>query len=97
MVGHRLHEAYAPLAAAGMRFVASYQDVETTKGVWRWEKDLWAPMRSHCGTITLAKAVATHGSPFYDGPDVADFGQFAERPAYQRRGIGSRLIEMVGW
>lgn len=26
------------------------------------------------GTITLAEAHATHGSPFYDRPDVADFG-----------------------
>ena len=26
-----LHEAYAPLAAAGMRFVASHQDVATTQ------------------------------------------------------------------
>ncbi|MGE0705589.1 MAG: hypothetical protein AB7F99_12680 [Vicinamibacterales bacterium] len=26
-----LHEAYAPLAAAGMRFVASHQSMDTTR------------------------------------------------------------------
>ena len=47
------------------------------------------------GIITLAEAAATDGTPFYDRPDVADFGQFAVRPEYQGNGIGSRLIEMV--
>lgn len=46
-------------------------------------------------TITLADAGTASGSPFYDRPDVADFGQFAVRPTFQRRGIGSRLIEIV--
>ena len=47
------------------------------------------------GIITLADAARTHGSPFYDRPDVADLGQFAVRPSHQRRGVGSRLIEIV--
>jgi GNAT superfamily N-acetyltransferase len=47
------------------------------------------------GIITLAEAQATHGSPFYDRPDVASFGQFAVLPALQRQGIGSRLMDIV--
>jgi len=29
------------------------------------------------GIVTLAGTTATEGSPFYDRPDVASFGQFA--------------------
>ena len=47
------------------------------------------------GTITLADVDRTRGSPFYDRPDVALFGQFAVRPSYQGRGIGSTLIKLV--
>ena len=91
-----LHEAYAPLAAAGMRFVASHQDVETTRQrIARGEAFVAVSNEVVVATITLADAGATNGSPFYDRPDVADFGQFAVRPSFQRRGVGSRLIEIV--
>jgi len=91
-----LHAAYAPLAAAGMRFVASHQDVETTRRrVAKGETFVAVCAGEVIGTITLADANATSGSPFYDQPGVADFGQFAVQPAFQRQGIGSRLIEMV--
>jgi GNAT superfamily N-acetyltransferase len=91
-----LHEAYAPLAAAGMRFVASHQDVATTRRrIAKGETFVASAGELIVGIITLSDAKATHGSPFYDRPDVADFGQFAVRPAYQRRGIGSRLMAVV--
>jgi GNAT superfamily N-acetyltransferase len=91
-----LHEAYAPLAAAGMKFVASHQNAEMTRQrVDKGETFVATDGDLIVGIITLAEVHATHGSPFYDRADVADFGQFAVRPAYQRRGIGSRLIEMV--
>lgn len=47
------------------------------------------------GVVTLAEADATHGSPFYDRPDVASFGQFGVLPELQRQGIGSRLMDIV--
>jgi GNAT superfamily N-acetyltransferase len=47
------------------------------------------------GVITLCEPNGTHRSPFCARPDVADFGQFAVRPAYQRCGIGSRLMDIV--
>jgi GNAT superfamily N-acetyltransferase len=91
-----LHEAYAPLAAAGMRFVASHQSTATTRSRLENSEAFVATDGGFIvGIITLKEASATNGSPFYDRPDVADFGQFAVRPAYQRRGIGSRLIEIV--
>ena len=91
-----LHAAYAPLAAAGMRYVASHQDVATTRR--RTAKgETFVAVRDNAvvGIITLAEADATHGSPFYDRPDVASFGQFAVLPALQRQGIGSRLMDIV--
>jgi GNAT superfamily N-acetyltransferase len=47
------------------------------------------------GTVTLARTSTTGGSPFYDRPDVASFGQFAVEPAFQGRGIGSTLLAVV--
>jgi GNAT superfamily N-acetyltransferase len=46
-------------------------------------------------TVTLARASATHGSPFYDRAGVASFGQFAVEPRYQRVGIGTTLLTLV--
>jgi GNAT superfamily N-acetyltransferase len=91
-----LHAAYAPLAAAGMRYVASHQDVATTRR--RTTKgETFVAVRDNAvvGIITLAEAEATQGSPFYDRSDVASFGQFAVLPALQRQGVGSRLMEIV--
>ena len=91
-----LHAAYAPLAEAGMRYVASHQDVAATRRRMS-HGETFVAVRADAvvGTITLAEAQATHCSPFYDRPDVASFGQFAVLPALQRQGIGSRLMDIV--
>lgn len=47
------------------------------------------------GTITLKDAQQTTGSSLYNRPEVAAFGQFAVRPAYQRLGIGSALLSLA--
>jgi GNAT superfamily N-acetyltransferase len=91
-----LHEAYAPLARAGMRFVASYQAPSVTKQ--RTEKGETIVAIDNgviVGIITLAETSATRGCPFYDRPDVASFGQFAVRPTHQARGIGAKLLDLV--
>lgn len=91
-----LHEAYAPLANAGMRFLASYQDIAITQE--RTERgETWVAVdgKNIVGIITLADCQRTYGSPFYDRPDVASFGQFAVRTVHQRRGIGSTLLKFV--
>jgi GNAT superfamily N-acetyltransferase len=91
-----LHESYAPLAAAGMHFVASHQSALVTKErMDRGETFVAAAGDVIVGVITLREPDATHRSPFCARPDVADFGQLAVRPAYQRCGIGSRLMDIV--
>jgi GNAT superfamily N-acetyltransferase len=87
-----LHHAYAPLAAAGMRFVASFQVVEVTRRrVSAGETIVAVEHDRIIGTITLKPPDATKGSPFYDRPDVASVGQFAVAPEHQHRGIGTLL------
>jgi GNAT superfamily N-acetyltransferase len=91
-----LHESYAPLAAAGMRFVASYQGADVTRRrMARGETLLAVEDGTVVGLVTLAEAAATRGAPFYDRPDVASFGQFAVDPRKQRLGIGSALLHFV--
>lgn len=88
-----LHVAYAPLAEAGMRFVASHQSVETTRQRLSGGLPIVAVSDERViGTITLASIENTGGSPFYERPDVASVGQFAVAPECQRRGIGSTLM-----
>ena len=91
-----LHEAYARLAEAGMRFFASHQDKSATqRRVSRGETIVALDGDRIVGIVTLADAAATCGTPFYDRPNVASFGQFAVHPIHQGLGIGSRLLEMV--
>jgi GNAT superfamily N-acetyltransferase len=91
-----LHEAYAPLALAGMRFFASHQSVDATaKRLSRGETVVALDASDLIGIVTLGDLEKTSGSPFYDRPDVASFGQFAVRPNRQFRGIGGTLLALV--
>lgn len=91
-----LHEAYAPLAARGMQFVASHQDAEVTRArMDRGETIVATDGDLIVGTVTLRHSEQTGGSPFYNRADVAAFGQFAVRPSHQRAGIGGNLLALV--
>ena len=91
-----LHRAYAPLAAAGMRFVASFQDVEVTRQrVSGGETIVGIDAGRIIATITVKPPAATKGSAFYDQPDVAGVGQFAVAPGHQHRSIGTMLGRVV--
>ncbi len=91
-----LHDAYAPLAALGLRFVATHQDSAVTRRrISGGETILALDEDAIVGTITLRDADNTRGSPLYERPDVAAFGQYAVRPSHQRRGIGSTLLNFV--
>ena len=91
-----LHEAYGAHAAKGMSFVASHQDsAMTRRRMARGETIVAEDADSIVGIITLKQANQTHGSPFYEQPDVAGFGQFAVRPSHQGRGIGVALLNLV--
>lgn len=91
-----LHEAYAPLAEQGLRFLATHQDSETTRRrMSRGETILALDADEIVGTITLKDADQTTGSLFYNRPEVAGFGQFAVRPSHQGAGVGSVLLNLV--
>lgn len=91
-----LHRAYAPLAARGLRFLATHQTPATTlRRIEGSECYLAERGGQLVGTITFRPAAATGGCPFYDRPEVASFGQFAVEPAAQRGGIGSALLAFV--
>jgi GNAT superfamily N-acetyltransferase len=91
-----LHAAYAPLAAGGMRFVASHQDASVTlRRMSRGDTIVAERDGRLVGIVTLASPENTGGTPHYDRVDVASFGQFAVAPGEQRAGIGSTLIEII--
>jgi GNAT superfamily N-acetyltransferase len=91
-----LHEAYAPPAAAGMRYLASHQTAVTTRGRMVSGETIVALVDgSVVGMVTLSPPDVASGTPHYDRPGTASFEQFAVRPSYQGRGIGSRLLDLV--
>jgi ribosomal protein S18 acetylase RimI-like enzyme len=91
-----LHAAYAPLAEAGMRFVASHQSVEVTRQRVQSGDTIVAVLDiGIIGTVTLNAATKISGSPFYQRTDAANVGQFAVLPAMQDRRIGSMLMDLA--
>lgn len=89
-----LHRAYAPLAAAGMRFVATYQSEEVTRDRINRGTCFVAERRGELvGTITLYPPEPHCPAVLYRQPDVWHFGQFAVEPRLQGKGIGVRLLK----
>ncbi len=96
---HLLNRAYAPLLARGMNFTASTQDVDTTR---RRAADGLCLVADSAGvvvgTVTACgpydeREVGTRTEvPWYRDPDIAHLQQFGVEPAYQRQGIGRRLV-----
>jgi GNAT superfamily N-acetyltransferase len=89
-----LHRAYAPLAAAGFRYTASYQDVETTRRrIAKGECYLLLQGPQIIGTITLVAPATPYGPcEWYERSDVAVLTQFAIDPEHQGRGLGGELM-----
>jgi GNAT superfamily N-acetyltransferase len=91
-----LHRAYAALATQGFRFWASHQDEAATRKRFSEGHGYVAERDGKVvGTITLKTKESTKGSPWYDRPDVASFGQFGVEPALQGNGIGGELLRTV--
>lgn len=91
-----LHAAYAPLAEAGFRYLASHQDDEVTL---RRLGAGWPYVGVRSGqlvaTVTLRASEPDSACAWYRRPGVFSFGQFAVLPALQRSGIGHRLIQRI--
>jgi GNAT superfamily N-acetyltransferase len=91
-----LHQAYAPLAARGMRFLASHQNSTVTRHrMGKGETMVAEDDGLVVGVATLKHPGRSDGSPFYERPDVAGFGQFAVRPSHQGSGIGAALLQLA--
>ena len=91
-----LHRAYARLANMGLHFVATKQDVATTKERIQDAECYVATLDGRIvGTIVFRPCARTGGCAWYDRPDVASFGQFGVEPALQGMGIGARLLHFV--
>jgi GNAT superfamily N-acetyltransferase len=91
-----LHRAYAPLAARGLRFVATHQDDEETRRrcasgeCWVAEKD-----GAVVATVTWYVPWDDGKCPYYARKDVVHFGQFAVEPSLQGGGLGRAMLEHV--
>jgi GNAT superfamily N-acetyltransferase len=91
-----LHAAYRPLAEAGLRFVASHQDIQTTRRRLAAGETYVAVVGDRTvGIITWRRPGSSVGCEHYRRPDVATFGQFAVDPSFQRQGVGSSLLRLV--
>ena len=93
-----LHRAYRPLAERGLRYLATHQDVDTTRRRCGRGDCFIAELGGRIvGTITLTyhNPAQSNGTPWYERPDVAHFMQFAVEPSLQRQGIGSELVDAV--
>ncbi len=91
-----LHRAYKALAHTGFRFLATHQDAATTrKRAESGECYVGLLDGAVVATLTFYNAACTGGCEWYDGADVASFGQFAVEPALQGSGIGSRLLAIA--
>jgi GNAT superfamily N-acetyltransferase len=91
-----LHRAYAPLAEAGMRFLATHQTVEqTAERCAHGECYVVETDGRLVGSVNFREPSLTDGCPWYDRPDVASFGQFAVEPSLQGSGIGSMLLDLA--
>jgi GNAT superfamily N-acetyltransferase len=93
-----LHRAYKPLADAGMKFVASYQDDERTlRRIKTGRCFLLLHDRNILGLITYyaPDKKRTDWPAIYVEEGSAHFGLFAIEPTLQKHGYGSMLINHI--
>lgn len=91
-----IHRAYAPLAAAGMRYWATHQTVaDTAERCGRGEAWVAELEGRLVGTVTLQGPEATGGCPWYDRAEVAKFQQFCVDPSLKGTGLGAAMMDHV--
>jgi GNAT superfamily N-acetyltransferase len=89
-----LHRAYAQLADMGLKFVATYQDVEVTRKRIAKGICLVAVLDDQIvGTITFYPKEIGKPTPWMERPDVAVIGQMGVEPSLQGQGIASMLMQ----
>ncbi|WP_205761000.1 GNAT family N-acetyltransferase [Luteolibacter luteus] len=92
-----LHEAYAPLAAMGLRYTATYQDDEVTlRRLTRGVAFVGELDEQIVATVTLYPDGVEDGPcEWYRRMGVHYFGQFAVKPDLQRQGLGRRFVQLM--
>lgn len=91
-----LHRAYRVLADMGLRFLATYQDVETTKSRVSSGHCFVAVLNGKVvGTICYYEPSRKTGCDYYKRKGVAHVGQLAVEPALSRLGIATYLMKHV--
>lgn len=91
-----LHEAYAPLAAKGMRYLATHQPASKTLERLEEGESYLAFIDNHLiGTVTLYREKVSSSCEYYRKQGVFSFGQFAIKPQFQGKGFGSALMDML--
>lgn len=91
-----LHEAYAPLALKGMRYLATHQSAsKTLERLEEGESYLAFYDDELAGTVTLRKERIESACEHYKKAGVYSFGQFAIKPKFQSFGFGSLMMNMI--
>jgi ribosomal protein S18 acetylase RimI-like enzyme len=88
-----LHRAYKALADMGLKYLATWQDIETTRKRISNGTCFVAVVNGQIvGTITFKMPHGGHGVAWLDRPDVGHISQMAVEPALQNGGVGARLM-----
>ena len=91
-----LHQAYAPLAAKGMRYLATHQPPsKTLERLQEGESYLAFFENEIVGTVTLYKPDPENFCEYYRKPKVFSFGQFGIKSDLQGQGLGSLMMTML--
>lgn len=91
-----LHNSYAPLAAAGMRYLATHQKSSVTRDrLLEGESYLGFLGDDLISTVTLKPTRGQCSSHWYRQPGVFHFGQFCVHPAHQGKGLGSLIMDRL--
>ena len=91
-----LHEAYRPLLEKGMRYVATHQSNEVTlRRLTRGYGFLAFLSEELVGTVSLIRNASHTPCKWYQQPEVFFFTQFAVKPKFQRKGIGTQLMDHI--
>jgi GNAT superfamily N-acetyltransferase len=87
-----LHRAYASLAAAGLRYMATHQAPEVTLRRLKQGRAFVAEQDGRViGTVTAYPPDPTSIVPLYRHPKTFHFGQFGVEPDHRGQGIGRAL------
>jgi GNAT superfamily N-acetyltransferase len=87
-----LHRAYAPLAAAGLRYMATHQSPDVTmRRLTRGRAFVAEKDGEIIGTLTVYPPDPESTVAIYRDPMTYHFGQFAVDPGHNGNGIGRTL------